>query len=153
MDVRLTRIDAAKTLYGCWGASSDRGQARDIPALAGRFYAAIGKREGDVLPFYVLSKDYDEKTHAFSLFIGGEEAHVGLEPLTLPEGTYGCITVRPKLGVLWGAAVGAAKRYFYARWLPASPYEALNMEFELHDARSVGKKPEITIWFAVRERA
>jgi predicted transcriptional regulator YdeE len=88
----------------------------------------------------------------FDLFIGGEIEKSGLEVFRLPAGTYGKISVKPKLGLLWGLAVGKAKRYFYAKWLPSSEYEAVNMEYELHTEKSVAKNPEIDLIFAVRRK-
>lgn len=152
MDVTIIQ-HPAQTLYGLWTASSDRTVSKDIPALSKRYYAAIGRDPGTVLPFMVLSKDYDEKAHTFSLFIGGTTEHNALKSAPLPEGLYGQITVRPKLGFLWGPAIGEAKRYFYAAWLPGSPYTARNMEYELHTEKSVGKKPEITLLFSIEKKA
>ena len=117
-----------QTIFGVWGKSGDKTVAKDIPSLSKAYYGVIGMPSGSVLPFYVLSKDYDDATGQFDLFIGGARERSGLEPLLLPAGAYGRIIVRPKLGLLWGAAIGEAKRYFYKKWLPASDYEALNVE-------------------------
>ena len=75
-----------------------------------------------------------------------------LDRFVLPAGEYARITVKPKLGFLWGVAIGEAKRYFYTKWLPESPFEALNMEYEYHTEESVGKHPSITIVFAVQRK-
>lgn len=48
--------------------------------------------------------------------------------------------------------MGEAKRYFYAQWLPNSGYKALNMEYEYHTEKSVSKKPEIEIYFAIDKK-
>lgn len=102
-----------------------------------------------MLPFFVLTKDYDKATRSFDLFVGSNELHAQLGECTLPAGIYGKVVVKPKLGFLWGLAIGEAKRYFYAQWLPASDYDALNMEYELHTEQSVQKKPEIALYFAI----
>lgn len=60
--------------------------------------------------------------------------------------------MRPKLGILGGPAVGEAKRWFYTRWLPQSPYEAVNLEYELHTDKTVGKHPSVGLLFALREK-
>ncbi len=142
----------AQTIFGVWGKSGDKTVAKDIPSLSKAYYGVIGMPSGSVLPFYVLSKDYDDATGQFDLFIGGEREEGGLEAFLLPAGTYGRITVRPKLGLLWGPAIGEAKRYFYTKWLPASDYEAINMEYELHTEKSVARRPEIDLLLAIRRK-
>ena len=69
-----------------------------------------------------------------------------------PPGEYAGMTVRPRLGFLWGAAIGAAKRYFYQKWLPQSPYGTLNMEYELHTEKSIRSHPSMDIFFAVKRK-
>lgn len=136
-------------IYGLWGKSSDKTISKDIPSLSKKYYEAIGKTPENVLPFFVLSKDYDKRNGQFGLFIGGLIQHEQLDSFSLPAGTYGKMAIRPKLGFIWGLAVGEAKRYFYTQWLPASEYIALNMEYEFHADKSVGKKPEIELFFAL----
>lgn len=140
------------TLYGIWGTSSDKGQARDIPRLSRMLYALLGIPAGSLLPYYVVSKDYDVRTKAFALFVGGERRGQGLGTAVLPAGLYAETTVRPVLGFLWGPAIGRAKGAFYAQWLPSSGYDARNLEFEYHDARSTGKGRSIQLFFAIENR-
>lgn len=141
-----------RQLYGVWGPSNDRTQARDIPAISKRYYQTVDKKSGQVLPFYVLSRGYDEKTQAFSLFIGGEAYGAGLDALILPAGTYAQMVIRPKLGFLWGPAIGEAKQFFYAKWLPDSPYRAMNMEFELHTEKSLGWNGSVELLFHIEKK-
>lgn len=58
---------------------------------------------------------------------------------------------RNRLTVL-GMAVGYAKRHFYTKWIPCSEYESLNMEYELYTEKSVAKKPEIDLLFAIKRK-
>lgn len=139
-----------RTLYGLWETSSDRTIAKDIPRLSQKYYTAAGKTPKSVLPFYVLTKDYDPKSGVFQLFIGGELENSALERYCLPEAVYGKVFVRPRFGFLWGFAVGKTKRDFYTKWLPESGYEPLNMEYEYHTEKSVGKKAEIDLFFALK---
>ena len=150
MEVLIT-TQPSKFIYGLWMSSSDKTISKDIPKLSNRYYDAIGKMPESVLPFYVLSKDYDETGGQFRLFIGGEIQHELLDTHEFPAGDYGKITVKPKLGFIWGLAVGEAKRYFYTKWLPASKYKALNMEYEYHTEKSIVKKPEIDILFSIEK--
>lgn len=62
------------------------------------------------------------------------------------------MTVKPRLGFLWGPAIGAAKKYFYREWTPESPYEALNMEYELHAEESMCRSSSIISFLPLKER-
>lgn len=139
-------------LYGLHAPSADQTQSRDIPALSTAFYNRIGGKPGAQLPFYVVSKDYDKASGGFTLFVGGEGSNQSLETEVLPAGIYAKLEVCPKLGFLWGPAIGAAKRWFYTQWLPGSGYEALNLEYELHTEKSVGKHPSVALLFAIVRR-
>ncbi len=132
--------------------SNDKTQAKDIPALAKAYYETVGKGDGEVLPFFVISQGYDKTTGDFTLSIGGLIEHKALEKLTIPAGSYGKVTIKPKLGFIWGLAIGEAKRAFYTGWLPQSNYESLNMEYEYHTEASMGKRPAIDILFAIKEK-
>jgi predicted transcriptional regulator YdeE len=153
--LRFTVIEMKedRPIYGCGKKSNDRTQAKDIPALSKTYYEAVGKAAGEVLPFYVISQDYDERTKDFQLFIGGLLENEKLETLTIPKGMYGKVTVKPRIGLLWGLSIGEAKRAFYTQWLPGSKYLPLRMEYEYHTEMSKGKNPQIEILFAVQERA
>ena len=134
--------------YGLWANSSDRAIQKDIPHLSRRYHQVSGLPEL-ALPFLVLCRDYDQRTGAFSLFVGGAVEREGLEPFDLPPGLYARAEVRPLLGLFWGAAVGGAKREFYTKWLPASGYRPRNLEYEYHTAKSVGGSPAIDLCFAI----
>lgn len=151
LDVQMIKLEET-AIYGLWMQSNDRTVAKDIERLSKQFYDVIEKQAGTVLPYFVLSRNYDEETENFELFIGSTVAYDGLQSLTLLSGQYAKITVKPKLGFIWSAAIGEAKQYFYTKWLPTSAYTAANMEFEYHTEKSVGKKPEIDIIFCLRER-
>ncbi|WP_302389897.1 GyrI-like domain-containing protein [Eggerthella sinensis] len=147
-DVRVEE-QAERVVFGLGAASSDRTVSSDIPRLSKAYHAVAGRSEGTVLPYFILSRAYDEQSGSFELFVGGTEEAAGLERCTIPAGAYARLTVKPKLGFLWGAAVGEAKRYLYTTWLPASGYGALNLEYEYHTERSIGKHPTVDILFAL----
>ena len=146
----VTQTD--QILYGLWQNSSDQTIAKDIAALSKHYYQTIGKEPRSVLPFYVLSRNYDENTRQFELFIGGQLEHPELIRFDSPAGFYGHMTIKPKLGFIWGLAVGEAKKYFYTKWLPTSDFTAVNLEYEYHTEKSIGKKPEIELLFAIQKR-
>lgn len=139
-----------QTLYGIWQKSSDKVISRDIKSLSETYHKAVSMPKGRVLPYFVLSRNYDERSKEFELFIGSVLDKCGLERFELPAGAYAKITVKPKLGFLWGASIGQAKRFFYTKWLKENPYEALNMEYEHHTEKSAGTQKEIDIMFAVQ---
>lgn len=142
----------AAAFYGLWTKTSDSAAKKDIPALARRYYSALGKEPGSVLPFVVLSKNYNQADKSYDLFVGGVVSAAGLDEVITPAGVYGSITVRPALGFLWGLAIGRAKRNFYKDYLPGSGYAPVNMEYEYHTEKSVGKKPEVSVYFAVTSK-
>ena len=113
----------------------------------------VSMPEGKVLPYFVLSRNYNEQSRDFELFIGSMIDKSSLESYVLSAGEYAKITVKPKLGFLWGASIGEAKQYFYTKWLPKSSFEALNLEYEYHTERSTEKQPTIDIIFAIRRKA
>lgn len=142
----------AQILFGVWKNTNDRTISKDIAMLSKEYHTITTSAEGSVLPYFVLSKDYDEQSRCSQLFIGSTTSHTGLEQLALEAGEYASLTVKPKLGFLWGAAVGEAKQYFYTKWLPNSDYCGLNMEYEYHTEKSIGKHPTVELLFAVRHR-
>lgn len=152
IEVRLAHRDEI-TLYGVWGQTNDKTTRKDIPHLSSKFYKITRTKEGTVLPFFVLSKNYDANTRNSELFIGSLIADDKLSELILPCGEYAIATVKPKFGALWSLAIGEAKRFFYTNWLPQSDYYAQNLEYEYHTEKAVGKKPTIDIVFAICKRA
>ena len=153
VDFSIVEIKDDMLVYGTGQKSNDKTQAKDIPALSKKYYEAAGKDSGEVIPFFVISKGYDESTKDFQLFIGGSIENESLETFIIPKGLYGKATVKPKMGFLWGLSIGETKRAFYKEWLPKSRYVALNMEYECHTEISKGKKPQIELLFAVREHS
>lgn len=83
-----------------------------------------------------------QKSKNFELFIGSDFKVAGLAECVLPNGEYAKLIVKPKLGLLWGTAIGEAKSFFYRKWLPKNAYEALNMEYEYHTEKSIAKKTD-----------
>ena len=140
-------------VFGLCQKSNDKTQAKDISVLAKKYYGTVKKKTGEVIPFFVISKDYNKSTRDFQLFVGGSVQNDSLEIFTIPKGIYGRVTIKPKLGFLWGPSIGKAKRTFYLEWLPKSDYSPLNMEYEHHTDASRGKNPQIDILFAIEKRS
>ena len=151
LEVNVVQMEE-ETIHGLWRKSNDRTISKDIKALSEKYHAAVSLPMGKVFPYFVLSRNYDVQSKDLELFIGSTTDKNGLERLILPAGKYASITVKPKMGFLWGASIGEAKRYFYTKWLPGSPFEALNMEYEYHTEKSIGKQSTIDIVFAIQRK-
>lgn len=141
-----------QTIYGLWQKTNDKTISKDIKALSKQYHAVVSMPEGKVLPYFVLSRNYNKQSRDFELFIGSVIDKGCLESYVLQDSEYAKITVKPKLGFWWGASIGEAKQYFYTKWLPASSFEALNLEYEYHTERSMEKQPTIDIIFAIRRK-
>lgn len=148
-DVKLESFNEA-VIYGIWMKSNDKNISKDIRNLCEEYHKVVKKKEKEVLPLYVMSVNHKENTGDFQLFIGSSSIEdSSLEHYKLHGGTYARINVTPKLGFLWGAAIGEAKHFFYKKWLAENGYESLNLEYELHTEKSIGKDPSIDLIFAV----
>lgn len=151
LEVTIVECEERK-VYGIWKKSNDASIAKDINTTSAEYNQIVGVKKEAVLPYFVLSCNYDETTKEFELFIGSTKKADGLTEYEIPKGLYGCMNVCPKLGFLWGPAIGEAKQYFYAKWIKEHPYRILNMEYEYHTEKSIGKKPSIEIMFAIEKQ-
>jgi predicted transcriptional regulator YdeE len=137
---------------------------RDVPRLASQYRrfkrdCEIPNRK-DPWAFAAVSRDYDEKTGAFSYSLGDvvtdfEDLPPGLLAMEIPPAKYAVFTVRPRNRFGWGTAIGSTKRYAYETWLPGSEFEQGRIidDFEYHDERSTrAKNPEIDLYICVRDR-
>lgn len=75
-----------------------------------------------------------------------------LEQFIIPKGKYTKITIKPKLGFLWGLSVGEVKRYFYTNWIKSSKYKPLNMKYEYHTEKSIDEKRTVDIVFSISDK-
>ena len=151
LNVEIMELEG-KSVYGLWKKSNDKTISNDIDTLSEEYYSTICSSKGTVLPYIVLSRNYDETSRDFEMFIGSTIENNGLKSLTLPAGKYAKIIIKPKLRFFWGASIGEAKRYFYTKWLPTSPYQGMNMEYEFHTEKSKDKHPTVDIIFAIKEK-
>ena len=111
LEVKLEYIDQ-QTIYGLWQKSNDKPISRDIKALSKQYHAVVSMPEGKVLPYFVLSRNYNEQSRDFELFIGSMIDKGGLESCVLAASEYAKITVKPKLGFLWGGFYRRGKTIF-----------------------------------------
>ena len=136
-------------IYGLSKFSNDKTISKDIMELSEKYKNIIGKDL--ITPYFVLSKNYDENTKDFELFIGSIFDNKKLEQIKIPKGKYAKITIKPKMKFMWGLSIGGAKRYFYTEWIKNSEYKPLNMEYEYHTEKSIGKNPTIDLIFFISE--
>lgn len=79
----------------------------------------------------------------------------GLKSFEIPVMTCAVFTIRPKSRFAWGVAIGLTKKYIFTEWLPRSRFEAENSilgDFEYHDARSLGRRPQIDLYIAIKDK-
>jgi hypothetical protein len=81
-----------------------------------------------------LSKNYNEKTKDFELFIGSIHENTIFEQYIIPKGKYAKTIIKPKFGFMWGFSIGEAKRYFYTKWLKNNEYKPLGQGSLLRNA-------------------
>jgi len=109
--------------------------------------------------FVAISKDF-QGTESWDYLIGDVvntlgQVPAGLKAFEIPATTYAVFPIRPNSRFSWGITIGWMKKYIYTEWLPNSKYEANSStlgDFEYHDERSLGKKPEIELYVAIKEK-
>lgn len=106
-----------------------------------------------------ISKDYNPETRTFTYIVGdvvteADSIPEGLKYFEVPAITYAIFPIKPKSKFAWGITMGRMKRYIYAEWLPQSGYSPSEQigDFELHDDRSLGKKPEVSLYVGLKEK-
>lgn len=149
-EVRVEQM-GERVVYGVGAASNDRTLAHDIDRLAKAHAEAAGAPAGGSVPLFVVSHAYDPSAGDCELFVGGEAEADGLERFAIPAGAYARIELAPALRALWGASVGKAKRWLYTTWLPTSGYVALNLEYEHHTEKTLGRRPRVDLLFAIEK--
>lgn len=70
LEVELTVIEE-QTIFGLSKPSNDRTVAGDVRTLSAGYHDLLGKASGEILPFFVLSRNYDEASGDFELSVGG----------------------------------------------------------------------------------
>jgi predicted transcriptional regulator YdeE len=170
-EARIVTMDKAIYALGAGVDSSDARIRKDASALGARF-AAI-RRKGlfaALRPrlFVAATTDYDLGKRAYHYAMGDavscfDGAPAALERITIPPGTYASFVVRPRLGFLWGPAIGEAYARIYGSWLPRSSWRhdprpdetGRRIEhFEYHDERaSRSRQPEMEIRVPIAPKA
>jgi predicted transcriptional regulator YdeE len=170
-EATIVTMDKAIYALGTGLDSSDARIGKDAAALGARFEAI--RRKGLVAAlrprlFVAATTDYDLGSRAYHYAMGDavscfDGAPSALERITIPPGTYAAFVVRPRLGFLWGPAIGEAYAMIYGSWLPRSGWRhdpraderGRRLEhFEYHDERSSrGRQSEMEIRVPVAPKA
>ena len=109
--------------------------------------------------FVAVTKNYQPETGQMDYMLGDvvtelERIPEGLSGFIIPAGIYAVFPIRPRFKFFWGPAMGRTKNHIYTQWLPKSDFVLAGGidDFEYHDAKSVGKRPEISLYVAVKHR-
>lgn len=134
---------------------------KDIPKV-GTDYKRYKDKNGipnkvEPWSFVAMSKDYNEIEKTWDYAMGDvvndfSTVPDGLTKIEIPAGKYAVFPIRPKNKFVWGFTISKMKEYVMQTWFPKSQYEATGMDFEFHDERSLQKKPEIDLYFALKDK-
>ncbi len=160
---QIVKLNEPIKLIGLEISTNDKDIYKDVGRVAAKFNEI---KKINPIPYLKqpwasinISKDYNVETKTFKYIMGDVVTKVGsipngLNSYEVPALTYAVFPIRPKSKIAWGITMGRMKRYIYTEWLPNSGYEASEIigDFELHDDRSLGKKPEINLYVALKEK-
>jgi len=159
----IVKLEDPIQLIGLKINTSDKNIYEDVGKVATEFNNIKGKNPIPNLkkPWTSvnISKDYDKEKGTFNFIVGDVVTKIdsipnGLQSYEIPDLTYAIFKIQPKSRIAWGITMGRMKRFIYTKWLPGSGYEPSDIigDFELHDDRSIGKHPEISLYVALKEK-
>jgi predicted transcriptional regulator YdeE len=160
---KIVKLNEPIKLIGLEINTNDKEIYKDVGLVASKFNEI---KKNNPIPYLKqpwasinISKDYNVEAKTFKYIVGDvvsqvDSIPVGLYYYEVPAITYAVFPIRPKSKIAWGITMGRMKRYIYTEWLPKSGYETSEIigDFELHDDRSLGKKPEINLYVALKEK-
>jgi AraC family transcriptional regulator len=158
----IVKMEKPLFFVGLEISTSDKAIYKDVGKVAAEFnrIKKINPIPNLQVPwvFVAVSKDYCPRQGTFTYIVGDvvtliDSIPEGLKSFEIPAITYAVFPIRPKSRIAWGITMGRMKRYIYTKWLPGSGYKpsALIGDFELHDDRSLGKKPEIGLYVGLKD--
>jgi predicted transcriptional regulator YdeE len=159
----IIRLDEPLLLVGLEISTSDTNIYKDVGRVAAEFNEI---KKHTPIPHLKqpwasvnISKDYNRDTRTFMYIMGDVVTKAGMLPPGLklyevPAISYAVFTIRPKSRWAWGITMGRMKRFIYTEWLPRSGYELSGVigDFELHDDRSLGARPSVDLYVALKEK-
>lgn len=143
--------------------TSDKAIYKDVGKVAGDFNTI---KEKHPIPHLkepwasvFVSKDYDRESRTFTYIAGDVVTRVetipeGLRSYKIPTLTYAVFRIQPRSRIAWGITMGRMKRFIFTQWMPNSGYEPSELigDFEWHDDRSLGKRPQIQLYVGLKEK-
>jgi AraC family transcriptional regulator len=162
---RIIKLDAPIKMIGVSMRTGLKTIYKDAPVL-GKEYQKITdqgliKNKNTPWAFVAISKDFSSDNKSWEYLMGDvvttlDDAPKGLIAFEIPAKTFAVFAIRPRFGFLWGPTIGLTKKFIFTEWLPNSGYEVDSTilgDFELHDERSVSKRPMIELYVSIKERS
>lgn len=121
--------------------------------------AGIISNKKEPWAFAALSRNYQEDG-SWEYLMGDVVTALDIIPegllgCEIPAGLYARFSIQPRFAFLWGPALGLTKKFVFSEWLPSSDVVldgSVVGDFELHDARSLGRNPEIDLYVSIRKK-
>ncbi len=160
---KILKLEKPIQIIGLKINTNDKDIYKDVERIATEFNKI---KKNNPIPYLKqpwasinISKDYNVETKTFTYIMGDvvtkmDSIPVGLNYYEVPALSYAVFTIKPKSKIAWGITMGRMKRFIYTNWLPKSEYIPSDIigDFELHDDRSLGKHPEISLYVALRKK-
>ena len=88
-EIKVSVVNLKKqTVYGLWKNSNDSTVSKDIKNLSKKYHIKVSSPGSKVFPYFVLSRNYNELSKDFEMFVGGTIDKKGLESLIIPNGEW-----------------------------------------------------------------
>lgn len=160
---KIVTLDKPIKFIGLGINTSNKAIYKDVKIVSNEYYSIKKKNpipnKQEPWIFVAVSRNYNKETGIFEYIVGDvvtkiDSIPTGLQSYEIPSLTYAIFPIRPKSSIAWGITIGRMKRYIYTEWMPKSGYEPAGIidDFELHDDRSLGKHPEISLYVAIKKK-
>ncbi len=160
---KIVKLEKPISFVGLSIQTTDKNIYKDVEKLGNKFNTIKEKNpisnKKEPWAFVAVTKNYNSQTGTMEYIIGDVVTELvdvpnGLTGFSIPPVTCAVFPIKPKFSFLWGLTIGRTKKYIYTKWLPNSKFELDGTfdDFEYHDDKSLGKKPEISLYVAVKEK-
>jgi predicted transcriptional regulator YdeE len=159
---RILDVERGFDCAGLSARTSDKTVFRDLPVLYAKY---MKLKDGGALrnlkaPWQYVSLNTDfssdnsswtyQTGHVVTMFADESE---GVVSFSTPPGKYAVFALRCRSKALFGFRMGMLKRFIYAKWLPASPYQFAGYEYEYNDESMYARSPyDIDLYVGIREK-
>ena len=110
-----------QAIWGIGRQSGDQTISADIHALSAAYHSLASVPRGSVLPFFVLSRNYDGRNGSFELFVGGTLEKDGLEQAFLPPRGICRNDGQAPAGIFMGRGHWGRQKVLLPKMAPAEP--------------------------------